>query len=87
MKDLKRYDRGFFSVFYPVSRLDRLEKATEVVAHDSHKMKRDSNRIPVDNLDRLAWSLRRGRVGEGGSSLKKIPCIQDMFDVLAFLRT
>jgi len=46
----KKIRSWIISVFYPVSRLDRLEKATEVVAHDSHKMKRDSNRIPVDNL-------------------------------------
>jgi hypothetical protein len=50
-------------VCYPVSRLERLEKATEVVAHDSHKMKRDSSRIPVDNVAKFTRSLRRGRVG------------------------
>ena len=63
-------DEGFtrirswiISVCYPVSRLEKLEKATEVVAHDSHKMKRDSNLIPDDNLAKFTRSLRRGRVG------------------------
>lgn len=76
----KKMQSWIISVCYPISRLDRLEKATEVVAHDSHKIKRYSNRILVDNLARFARSLRRVRVG-GGGSLKKFPCIQDMFDV------
>lgn len=48
---------------YTVSRLERLEESTDVVEHDSHEMKWDSNRIPVDNVARFTRSLSRRRVG------------------------
>lgn len=69
---------------YTVSRLKRLEEATDVVEHDSHEMKWDSNRIPVDNVARFTRSLSRGRVG-GLPEKKKFPCIKNMFDVFSIL--
>jgi hypothetical protein len=50
-----------------------LGKATNVVRHDSHELKWDSNRIPVDNVARFARSLRRGSVC--GLSEKKMPLV------------